>query len=184
MAPGWYFLKLWQILTSLFDKHPTDIHLILNKRAVFFNLVPKGRVSGTSFILSLPHLLHWGDSVLCGSCFPPLITGRDLGPFKGKLIKPTASLPGWFCWRGFARVWAVLLITQQWQRGGGECGPGLAWDKVGEGVGTERLIWMWGCWNPSARETWTPTNARSLSIENKSGWRDWPLKTPDLRDFE
>lgn len=91
-------------MTSLFDKHPTDIHLILNKRCCFFNLVPEARDLGNflySFPLSPPAP---EDSVLCVAVFTPLITGRDLGPFKGKLIKSTVFLMRLFCCRGFARV--------------------------------------------------------------------------------
>lgn len=89
-------------MTSLFDKHPTDIHLILNKRCGFFNLVPEAQVLGNflySFPVSSPAP---ADSVLCVA--GPPITRMDLRPFKGKLIKSTVFLMGQLCWRGFARV--------------------------------------------------------------------------------
>lgn len=76
-------------MTSLFDKHPTDIHLILNKRCSFFNLVPEAQVLGNflySFPVSSPAP---ADSVLCVAV-PPAPTPQSLewiwGHLRGSLL--------------------------------------------------------------------------------------------------
>lgn len=58
-------------MTSLFDKHPADIHLILNKWCGFSNLVPEAQDLRNflyAFPLSPPAP---EDSVLCVAGFPP-----------------------------------------------------------------------------------------------------------------
>ena len=71
MAPGRYFLKLGQILTSLFDKHPTDIRLILNKRAVF--LIWSLRAGSQELPFFFPSLTSCTEETLSSvvAVFPP-----------------------------------------------------------------------------------------------------------------